>query len=174
MFFIYLCLTLHIYSFFLFFPLNIFVSFIFIALFSNWHLALVLVSGLCSNQFCSDRYNFWFPLFARSIYCSLFLLDCFDFTYGHIRVYSVIRSIVITNLCLYDGLFQFYGVFLSIFSFFLSSSFFFSFLFFIILIFNFLNLSYVSTLIPSFAFPIVLFPSQLIFYVFKSSSATSI
>ena len=40
--------NLHICSlFFLFFPLNIFVSFIFIALFLNWHLALVLFSSLC-------------------------------------------------------------------------------------------------------------------------------
>ena len=34
-------------SFFLSFPLNIFVSFIFIALFPNWYLALVLFSSLC-------------------------------------------------------------------------------------------------------------------------------
>ena len=32
--------------FFLSFPLNIFVSFIFIAVFTNWHLALVLSSSL--------------------------------------------------------------------------------------------------------------------------------
>ena len=47
---LYLYLILHIYSFFLFFlsfPLNVFVSFIFIALFPNWHLALVLSSSLC-------------------------------------------------------------------------------------------------------------------------------
>ena len=133
MFFIYLCLTLHIYSFFLFFPLNIFVSFIFIALFSSWHLALVLFSGLCFNQFCSDRHKFWFPLFAGSIYCTLLLLDCFDFAYGCICicVYSVTLFIVII-LCLYVGPLQFYGVFLFIFSFFFFL--FFSFLFFIILI----------------------------------------
>ena len=35
------------YLFFLSFPLNIFVSFIFIALFPTWHLALVLFSSLC-------------------------------------------------------------------------------------------------------------------------------
>ena len=43
-------ITFHIYSFFLFFlsfPLNIFVSFIFIALFPNWHLALILFSSSC-------------------------------------------------------------------------------------------------------------------------------
>ena len=36
-----------VYSFFLSFPLNIFVMFIFIALFPTWHLALVLFSSLC-------------------------------------------------------------------------------------------------------------------------------
>ena len=35
------------YLFFLSFPLNIFVSFVFIALFPTWHLALVLFSSLC-------------------------------------------------------------------------------------------------------------------------------
>jgi len=54
--------------------------------------------------FLTGRYTFWFPLFSRSIYCTLFLLDCLDFTYGYIctRVYSVILFIVI-NLCLYIG-----------------------------------------------------------------------
>ena len=45
-------LTLHIYSFFLYFlsfSLNIFVRFIFIALFPNWHLALVWFSSLFFN-----------------------------------------------------------------------------------------------------------------------------
>ena len=37
--------------FFLYFPLNLFVSFIFIALFPNWHLTLVLFSSLCFNYF---------------------------------------------------------------------------------------------------------------------------
>ena len=41
--FVYLFLIL----FFLSFPLNIFVSFVFIALFPTWHLALVLFSSLC-------------------------------------------------------------------------------------------------------------------------------
>ena len=37
--------------------------------------------------FLTGRYNFLFPLFARSIYCTLFLLDCFDFAYGYIFHY---------------------------------------------------------------------------------------
>ena len=91
---------------------------------------------LCFSYFCSGRYNFWFPLFVRSVYCTLFLLDCFDFVYGCICEYSVTLSIVVINLCLYIGCLQFCGVFL--FSpFFLSSSIVFSFLFFINLIFNF-------------------------------------
>jgi len=51
-FFMYLYLTLHIYSFFLFFlslPLNIYVSFILIAVFSNWHIAFILFSSFCFN-----------------------------------------------------------------------------------------------------------------------------
>ena len=100
------------YLFFLSFPLNIFVSFAFIALFPNWHLALVLFCSLCFSQFCSGRYNFWFPLFARSTYCTLFLLDCFDFAYRCICVYSATIFIVVINLCIYVVLLQFCGVFL--------------------------------------------------------------
>ena len=99
---------------FLSFPLNIFVSFVFTALFPTWHLALVLFSSLYFSYFCSGRYNFWFPLLARSIYCTLFLLDCFDFAYyGRmcICVYSVTLFIVAINLCLYFGHLQFCGVF---------------------------------------------------------------
>ena len=44
---IYLYLTFHIYSFFLSFPLNILVSFVFIASFPTWHPALILFSTLC-------------------------------------------------------------------------------------------------------------------------------
>ena len=36
-----------VFLFFLSFPLNVFVSFIFIVIFPNWHLALVLFSSLC-------------------------------------------------------------------------------------------------------------------------------
>ena len=62
-------------SFFLFFlSSNIFVSFVFIALFPTWQLAGVLFSSLCFSLvlFLTGRYNFCFPLFARSIYCTLF------------------------------------------------------------------------------------------------------
>ena len=132
--------------FLLYFSLNIFVSFIFIAFFPNWHLALVLFSSLCFIKFCSGRYNFWFPLFTRSIYCTLFLLDCFESAYGCICicVHPVTLLIVIINLCLYIGPLKFCGVFL----FFLFSFFFciFSFLDFIIIIF--LNLLYFSTFLP--------------------------
>ena len=86
---------MHIYSFFLFFhsfSLKIFVSFIFIVLFPSWHLALVLFSSLCFSQFSSGRHKFWFPLFAGSIYYTLFLLDCFDFAYGCICIYACIFS----------------------------------------------------------------------------------
>ena len=112
------------YLFFLSFPLNIFVSFIFSALFPSWHLALILFSALCFSYFCSGRYHFEFPLFTGSIYCTLFLLDCSDFVYGCICicVYSVTLFIVIIKLCLYIGVLQFCGVLLF--------SFFFHFFFF--------------------------------------------
>jgi len=50
----------------------------------------------------------------RSFYCTLFLLECFDFAYWCICVcvYSVTLSIVVINLCLSIELLQFCGVFL--------------------------------------------------------------
>ena len=95
---------------------------------------------MCSKFFSSLLHKFLISLFDGPIYCTLFLLDCFDFAYGCICicVYSVTLFTVVINLCLYIRLFQFCGVFL--FFFFLSSSrFFSSFLFFIISIFNFLK-----------------------------------
>ena len=152
---LYLPLSNFAYLFFLFFPsfpLNIFVSFIFIALFPKWHLRLVLFSSLCFSYFCSGRYNFWFPLFAGSIYCTLFLLDSFDFAYGSICIclYSVTLLIVVINLCLYVGLLQYCGAFL-----------FFPFHFFN---FNFFNLLHL--------FLTLLFPLPLIFNVYKSLSTS--
>ena len=130
-----------LFFFFLSFPLNLFVSFIFIALFPNWHLALVLFSSLCFSQFCSGRHNFWFLLFTRSIYCTSFSLECFDFTYGCICicVYSVTLFSVVINLCLYIGLLLFWGVFFL---------FFFSLSLSLFLNFNFLNLLYFFYIYP--------------------------
>ena len=130
-----------VYLFFLSFPLNIFVNFVFIALFPTWHLALVSFSSLCFSQlvlFLIGKYNFWFPLFTRSIYFTLFLLDCFDFAYGNICIciYSVTLCIVVINLCFYVGLLQFCGVFLFS-SFFFLLPFFYPSSFFMILSFNF-------------------------------------
>ena len=74
-------------------------------------------------------------MFAGSIYCTLFLLDCFDFAYRcrHIWIYSVTLLIVVIKLCLYIGLLQFCGVFLF-------CSFFFHFVFFSLFYnFNFLK-----------------------------------
>ena len=92
-------------SFISFLSSHYFVSFIFIALFLNRHLSLSLFSSLCFSSFCSGRYNFWFPLFTRSIYCTVFLLECFDFAYGCICicVYSVTLFIVVINLFLALG-----------------------------------------------------------------------
>ena len=78
-----------------------------------WHsalfscLVLFLVCAL-DSLILTGRYHFQFLLFTRSIYCTLFLLDCFDFAYGciYICVYSVTIFLVI-NLCLYVGLLQF-------------------------------------------------------------------
>ena len=171
---LYLPLFNFAYLFFLSFPLNIFVSFIFIALFPNWHLALVLFSSLYLSQFCSGRHKFWFPLFAGSIYCTVFHQTVFILLMGVyvcMCVYSVTIFTVAINLCLYIGPLQFCGIFL-----FFLFSFFFSFFpsFFIILIKHFLNLFYFSTIIALFAFPTALFPLQLIFNVYESASSTSI
>ena len=150
--------------YFLSFPLNVFVSFIFIALFPNWHLALVLFSSLCFSQFCSGRYNFRFPLYAGSSYCTLFLLNCFDFAY-QVYIYMCIFSN--TFYCCYKPL-PLHWAFAVLWSF----PFFFLLFFFVI---SFFKTYYIfSTFIPLFAFPTVLFPLQLIFNVYKSSSSTSI
>jgi len=169
---LYILLFNFTYLFFLSFSLNIFVSFIFIALFPNCHLALVLLSSLYFSYFCSGRQNFWYTLFTRSIYCTLFSLDCFDFAYGCICicVYSVTLFIVIINICLYVGLLQFCEVYLFFFPLF---SFFFHFFFFsnfYILIFKPIIFFYIYSL---FAFPTVLFTLKLIFNECKSSSSTS-
>ena len=87
--FIYLYLTFYIYSFFSFFPffLKYVLTLFFIALFPTWYLALVLFSSFCLLVlFLTGKYNFWFPLFAGSIYCTL--LDCFDFAY-----FTVIKTV---------------------------------------------------------------------------------
>ena len=75
-------------------------------------------------------------MFVGSIYCTLFLLDCFDIAYGciFIWVYSVTLFIAFINLCLYLVFLQFYRVFLFSPFFFLLLFFF---LFLIILSFNF-------------------------------------
>ena len=45
-------------------------------------------------SFLTGKYNFLFTLFARSIYCTFFLLDCFYFPHGCICVYSIILIII--------------------------------------------------------------------------------
>ena len=46
--------------------------------------------------FLIDKHNFLFPLFAGSIYCTLFLLDCFHIAHGciSIRVCFIILIII--------------------------------------------------------------------------------
>ena len=82
------------YLFFLSFPLNRFVSFVFIALFPTWHLALVFFFlfqfVLRLVWFLTGKYNFLFPLFPGSIYCTLFLLNCFHFAHECICIYICI------------------------------------------------------------------------------------
>ena len=67
-------LHLHLFNFaylvFLSFPLNIFVSFVFIALFPPDALLSFCFPACDWVSFVlTSKYNFWFPLFARSIYC---------------------------------------------------------------------------------------------------------
>ena len=133
---IYLHLTLCAQSFFSFSPFLKILQFYFHCFIPQLAPCFRFFSSLCFNQFFSSRYNFWFPLFTRSIYYTLFLLDCFDFAYGCICicVYSVTLSIVVIILCLYIGLLQFCVFLFFLFSFFFRFA---SFLFFITLIFNF-------------------------------------
>ena len=46
--------------------------------------------------FLTGRYTFWFPFFTWSVYCTLFLLDCFDFAHGCISIciYSILLIII--------------------------------------------------------------------------------
>ena len=127
------------YLFFLSLSLNIFVSFIFIALFPSWHPALVfpffflfvfLQFVFQLVLFLTDRYNFWFPFFTGSIYCTLLFLDCFDFAYGYICIFSHNFYCCQKPLLLCWA----FAVLWS-FPFFIPSSIYFSLLFFIILIF---------------------------------------
>ena len=113
--------------------------------------------------FLTGRYNCWFPLFARLIYCTLVLLDCFDYDCGCICicVYSVTFFIVVINLCHCVGLLQFYGIFHFLKN--LSYSFsIFSIIFLKFLIYIFLNPLCCSIFITFLAFSTVLFPLQLI------------
>ena len=132
---------MHIYFFFLFFPINIFVSFIFIALFPNWHLALVCfpVCALVSFVLVDIVFGF-LCLLGQSIvlyFCwAVLILLMGVHVYIYIYVYSVTFFTVVINLCLYVGLLQF-----CVFLFFPLFSFFFIF-FPLFLNFNFLNLLY--------------------------------
>ena len=96
---------------------------------------------LCFDLFCRFFGIFFFlPFLPPSVvvvdfigtWKSIQLLSIFFFSLFFLSLFfffwSVTFFIVVTNLCLYIGLFQFWGVFLLLFSFFL------------ILIFNFLNL----------------------------------
>ena len=67
------------------FPLNKFLKFRFHCF--NHHLApcfsFVFQFVLKLILFLTGRYNFLFPLFAESIYYTLFFLDCFHFAHGY-------------------------------------------------------------------------------------------
>ena len=157
------------YLFFLSFPLNIFVSFIFIALFPNWHLALLLLSSCAFTSF----------VLVDIIFGLLCLL-------GQIIVLNLCWTVLIllmgvmymcifshTFYCCYKPLPLHWAVAVlcfPVFPFFFLLPFCFFSLFYN---FNFLNIFYLSTFIPLCAFPTV-FPLQLIMNVYTSSSSTSI
>ena len=120
--------------FFLSFLLNTFVSFIFIALFPNWHLALVLFAVCVLVSFVLVDIIFDFLCSPSQ---SIVLNFCWTalILFMGVYVYVYIQShllLLLWNLCLYIRLFQFCGVFL--FFFFLSSS---RFFFFFSLFYNF-------------------------------------
>ena len=74
-------------------------SFAFIALFPSWTRLSDFTSLCASVSFVLNwQILCWFPLFARSIYCTLFLLDYFDYAYGCTCVYSIILIIICLSL----------------------------------------------------------------------------
>ena len=117
---LYLPLFKFAYLFFLSFPLNIFVSFIFIALFLNWHRASVFVFYffqfvLWLVLFLTGKYNFWFPLFTRSIYCifvGLFSLCSWVYMYMCIcHYFNYYLPDFVTSICLvFLFCFLFWGI----------------------------------------------------------------
>ena len=48
--------------------------------------------------FLTGKYNFLFPLFTWSIYCTLFLMDCFHF--AHVCICICVYSIILIIICL--------------------------------------------------------------------------
>ena len=50
--------------------------------------------------FLTGKYNFLFPLFTRSIHCTLFLLDCFDFAHGCICICVYYITLIVVCLIL--------------------------------------------------------------------------
>ena len=61
--------------------------------------------------FFTDGYHFWFPVFVGSIYCTLFLLDYFDFVYVYMCIFHYF------NYYLLDFVTAIYVVFIFGFSF---------------------------------------------------------
>ena len=90
---LYLPLFSFVYLFFLF--LSTYLLVLFSLLYSTIGTLLYFCFPVCALVlFLTGRYNFWFPLFSRSICCTLFLLDCFDFAYWYICIYSTILIII--------------------------------------------------------------------------------
>ena len=106
-------------------------SFIFIVLFLNWYLALVLFPSFALVCFVlvDIIVGFFCSLGQSTVhyFCWTVLILLMG-VYVYVYIQSHFFVVVVINFCLYVGLLQFYGAFL--FSFFL-----FSFLFFITLIF---------------------------------------
>ena len=90
---LYLPLFSFVYLFFLF--LSTYLLVLFSLLYSTIGTLLYFCFPVCALVlFLTGRYNFWFPLFTRSIYCTLFSLDSFHFAHGCICVYSIILIII--------------------------------------------------------------------------------
>ena len=65
-----------------------------------------------SSSNSSSKYKLWFPLFARSIYCTFLFLDCFDFAHGCILHYfNYYLPDFVTAICLgFIFGFSFWGI----------------------------------------------------------------
>ena len=87
------------YLFFLLFPfLSTYLLVLFSLLYSPLGFSFIFQFVLKLVLFLTSKYTFLFPLLAGSVYCALFLLDCFYVAHGYICI--CVYSIILIIICL--------------------------------------------------------------------------